>query len=614
MTPAPIALFAYNRPDHLRRAIGALQKNELAKESDLFVFSDGAKNEQDGTKVQEVRRFLSTISGFKHITIVERAENFGLAKSIISGVTEMVARYGRIIVLEDDLVASRHFLRYMNDGLTMYEHELRVASIHGYVYPTKTKLPETFFIKGADCWGWATWKRAWDVFEANGEMLLIKLRKRKLLRSFDFDNSYGYTAMLEGQIRGKNDSWAVRWYASTFLRDMFTLYPGHSFVQNIGLDNSGTHAGTSEEFSSSRSAESITLHRIPIEENTEARKAFIAFFRSLRPSFFERLKKKGRAIFHARILPVLNRLWYALTMPTQYRSRKRFRVLQKKYYGEYLGCVNRHYDAFIIPFWRSVLDTVRLSVLPRLSYAFLGNPILRQTMFLVGRPGLQKSELAFLEHIYSPDTLRRLLKESPVGEPQIEQIYYRTSPNTIHHLHHIARFTKETDVQPHNIRSVVEWGGGYGNMCRIWRRINLNITYVIIDLPEFSTIQATYLATLYGKEQIRFMTQPGPVEPGKITIIPLNQDMLTHIDLGQPDLFISTWALSESTEYAQALLESLRYFDAKYLLLAHQSKSEDIPYAESIMKHLTGFEPFYHQEIPHLKNNYYLFCRHDVSR
>ena len=158
---APIALFVYNRPWHTKQTVEALQKNELANKSELFIYCDNAKNKGAQKSVDEVRNFVKNIKGFKKITIIKRKRNWGLACSIIDGVTKIVNEYGKIIVLEDDLVTSPYFLEFMNDGLKMYKDDLKVASIHGYIYPIKS-LPDTFFIKGADCWGWATWKRVWE--------------------------------------------------------------------------------------------------------------------------------------------------------------------------------------------------------------------------------------------------------------------------------------------------------------------------------------------------------------------------------------------------------------------------------------------------------------------
>ncbi|HBD95608.1 MAG: glycosyl transferase [Spirochaetes bacterium GWF1_31_7] len=298
---APIALFVYNRLTNTKETVNALSKNMLAKESDLTIFSDGPKADKDIEKVNEVRNYLKTITGFKSITIIESAVNKGLAASIISGVTEIVNKYTRIIVLEDDLVTSPYFLTYMNDALEMYENEEKVASIHGFIYPVKKELPETFFIKGADCWGWATWKRAWDLFESDGLKLLNELKNRKLTKEFNFNNSYSYTDMLERQIKGKNNSWAIRWYASAFLNDCYTLYPGKSLVANIGM-NEGTHCVNGENFLDIYQ-EQIQLTKIsPIQPDKKHIKIIESYFRQddkpLYIRLLNRLKNILRPLYH----------------------------------------------------------------------------------------------------------------------------------------------------------------------------------------------------------------------------------------------------------------------------------------------------------------------------
>lgn len=290
--PAPVVLFVYNRPWHLQQTVEALKRNELARESALFVFSDGPKGNMDQEGEEKVQEYVKTITGFKNITVTEREKNLGLANSIISGVTEIINRYGHIIVLEDDMVTSPYFLKYMNDALELYKDEERVASIHAYIYPVKNNLPETYFIRGADCWGWATWARAWKFFEPDGEKLLHELKRRNLSREFDFNNSYGYSQMLEDQEKGKNDSWAIRWYASAFLRDMLTLYPGTSLVANIGHDSSGTHCGESEIFDADLADRPLILDKLPIEENMHAKKEIEKFFRSMR---FKQIHQKIKA-------------------------------------------------------------------------------------------------------------------------------------------------------------------------------------------------------------------------------------------------------------------------------------------------------------------------------
>ena len=146
-----------------------------------------------------------------------------------------------------------HFLRFMNDGLDRYADDERVASIHAYIYPLARPAPETFFLRGADCWGWATWRRAWEHFNPDGKTLLQQLEAHGLTRAFDFDGTAAFTEMLENQIRGLNNSWAIRWHAACFLDGLLTLYPGRSLVHNIGNDGSGTHRSDDSAWSSSAS-------------------------------------------------------------------------------------------------------------------------------------------------------------------------------------------------------------------------------------------------------------------------------------------------------------------------------------------------------------------------
>lgn len=296
MNLAPIVLFTYNRLWHTKQTVEALQKNALASESELFIYSDGAKNDESSLHVKSVREYLQTIDGFKKVTVIEREKNWGLANSIIDGATKIVNEYGKIIVLEDDLVTSPCFLRFMNEALEMYENEESVASIHGYIYPIEG-LPETFFIRGADCWGWATWKDKWSLFEPNGQKLLDELRKRKLENEADFNNSYAYTRMLKKQIKGKNNSWAVRWYFSMFLKDMLTLYPGQSYVQNIGFDSNGTHCKNKTEVFKIELNNKFSIQKIDILESEKTRKMIEIFLNSIKPSIITRVKSKVIRLF-----------------------------------------------------------------------------------------------------------------------------------------------------------------------------------------------------------------------------------------------------------------------------------------------------------------------------
>lgn len=290
---APITLFTYNRVEHTRATINALQKNKYADESDLWIFSDAAADEKNEGSVDQVRKYLRNVTGFRKTEVIERKTNFGLGNSIIDGVTHIVKEYGKIIVLEDDLITSPYFLKFMNDGLEVYENNDQVASIHGYVYPVSEKLDETFFLKGADCWGWGTWKRSWDRFEPNGSLLLEKLMTSQQTHDFDYKGSYPYTKMLQDQINGKNSSWAVRWYASAFLNNLYTLYPGRSLVLHAGGDGSGTNTGYDKLLDVSLTTEPINVVKKEVIQNDAAFREFSKVLRKInKPSLLYRLKRK----------------------------------------------------------------------------------------------------------------------------------------------------------------------------------------------------------------------------------------------------------------------------------------------------------------------------------
>lgn len=276
---APILLFAYNRPQHLQHTVEALAHNPLAQESELFVFSDGARTEDDREDVELVRSYIHTIEGFKTVHRIERDRNYGLAANIIDGVTDIVNRYGRVIVLEDDLVTAPGFLQFMNDALDTYADEPRVGHIQAYDFTQNPRLPETFLIKFTGSWGWATWQRAWQHFNPDGQYLLNELHRRHLTRRFDFNGKYGFTRMLRRQVEGKNNSWAIRWNASLFLQDILSLNVGRSLVQNEGFDGSGTHCGADHLYEARLYKERLRVEKIsPVTENLEARKIFERYY------------------------------------------------------------------------------------------------------------------------------------------------------------------------------------------------------------------------------------------------------------------------------------------------------------------------------------------------
>lgn len=284
---APIVLFTYCRPGNTRETIEHLLQNEESAFSELIIYSDAPKNKKAEEGVYETRQYIHSIKGFKSISIIEHSHNRGLANSIVEGVTYVVNKYGRVIVLEDDLNVSPFFLRYMNEGLTRYENRLDIISIHGYNYPIKDKLPEAFLVKGADCWGWATWKRGWDLFNFDAKSLYNQIVKRKRQGEFDFHYSFSFMSLLKGQVDGKADSWAICWYASAFLNNKYTMYPGQSMVQLNDRDGVGATHGQN----SIPSYFIVEMKEGPIQwelvedrgECVSARKALIRYFNSRKP-------------------------------------------------------------------------------------------------------------------------------------------------------------------------------------------------------------------------------------------------------------------------------------------------------------------------------------------
>lgn len=298
---APIILFAYNRPEHTRKTLLSLKENFLANESSLFIYLDGPKpgaTPEQVAAIEKVKQVVREQLWCKDVTIRESETNKGLAASIIEGVTQTVNAYGKVIVLEDDLVSDKWFLKFMNDALNAYETDANVACITGYIYPVKKALPETFFMKGADCWGWGTWKRAWDGLDLDGRKLLKELQNKGYEYDFNFYDTYPYIPMLKDQIHKKNNSWAILWYASAYLQGKYTLYPGHSLINNIGVDGSGTHSGVSDQFEVQFVNREIEVKKITVTEHKEAKKIVSEYFREIysspKKSLLKRIFEKFR--------------------------------------------------------------------------------------------------------------------------------------------------------------------------------------------------------------------------------------------------------------------------------------------------------------------------------
>ena len=243
---SPVALFVYNRPDHTRQTLAALRANTLANETPLYIFADAPRDESARAAHEEVLECVRYVQGFASVTLIQRERNLGLARSIIDGASMLCARHGRVIVLEDDLVTSPHFLRYINDALDHYSDDESVGCISAYMYPVKVPagMPDTLLLSFPMSWGWATWSRAWQLFEPDGRKLVPQLEARGLTAGFDRVGPGNFMRMLNDQIAGRNNSWFIRWHASLFLAGKLSLAPVRSTIHNIGLDGTGVHCSS----------------------------------------------------------------------------------------------------------------------------------------------------------------------------------------------------------------------------------------------------------------------------------------------------------------------------------------------------------------------------------
>lgn len=276
---APIVLFVYNRPQHTRKTIEALQKNDLAGDSELFIYSDHARDELAKQDVEVVRKYIKNIDGFKKVTVIEQEKNKGLANSIIDGVTEIVNKYGKVIVLEDDLVTSSYFLTYMNDALDHYENEKKVWHISGWNYPIDGDgVGDVFLWRMMNCWGWATWADRWAHFEKDPQKLIDTMSKQDIYR-FNLDGAEDFWGHVLANQNGTMNTWAIFWYATIFQNDGLCLNPRQTLVDNIGLDGSGINSGNKNFFKSVLSQNSRNDFHVEIKEDEVALKKIRKFLK-----------------------------------------------------------------------------------------------------------------------------------------------------------------------------------------------------------------------------------------------------------------------------------------------------------------------------------------------
>lgn len=312
---APIALFVYNRLKHTQRAVNSLLGNRLASDSDLFVFSDGAKDEAGFAAIQQIRQYIRMIRGFKSVTIIEREWNWGLANSVIGGITELCNEFGRVIAVEDDLLTTADFLTFINQALERYESEPRIFSVSGFNFgfegPEHYPYDAFCFYRSSSL-GWGTWKDRWEqadwkISDYNRFCADKKQQQRFNRGGDDLSN------MLALQMQGKINSWAIRWAYTHFKQDAFALLSLRPRVFHIGSDSSATHSRRKSFKQLPLTGERKAEFQYP--DTTRLEEHFVLELqRSLRPSLARRL---ARYFFHGRISLAKNRLDSSKFLPAQ---------------------------------------------------------------------------------------------------------------------------------------------------------------------------------------------------------------------------------------------------------------------------------------------------------
>jgi hypothetical protein len=233
-------VFAFKRPAHLAKALASLAENPEFSRSDLYIFCDGARNDAEREGVDAVRRVAQQCD-HPSKTVVEQPKNLGLARSIISGVSQLCERYGAAIVIEDDLTLSPVFLRYTNDALERYRDDAQVMQVSGHIFPRRIRSAnDAVMLPMTTTYGWATWKRAWAHFDPAMSGRAALSADAALRRRFDLDGAYPYWEMLENQVKGQVDSWGIKWYLSVFMRDGLVVFPTQTLVAHE-FDGTGTH-------------------------------------------------------------------------------------------------------------------------------------------------------------------------------------------------------------------------------------------------------------------------------------------------------------------------------------------------------------------------------------
>lgn len=245
---APLAIFAFNRPQHLERLFASLVTNPESVGSRYFIFCDGPRSDDDETAVRQTRDVVDRFAGTHRCRIFKQSANQGLAQSITRGIDTVLQEHDRFIVLEDDLVLSRHFLRFVNRSLDVFRDRPEIGCVSGFMYPVQPATPKAVLLPFVTSWGWATWADRWRAYNPDGAALAREIERTGRRREFDLGGSFHCWGMLQDQIHGYSSSWWIRWYATLFLRNQLSVWPGVSLLLNAGMDGSGTHCGESSRY------------------------------------------------------------------------------------------------------------------------------------------------------------------------------------------------------------------------------------------------------------------------------------------------------------------------------------------------------------------------------
>jgi hypothetical protein len=289
---APILLFVYNRLEHVIKTVNALKRNVLANESILYIFSDSAKdnNEENKRKVNEVRNFIKTIEGFKRVYIIERSENFGVDKSVVSGINEIIQQYKKVIVLEDDIVTSKYFLKFINEGLNIYENSKNIFSISGFIFPLDCNKLNNILLPSTNPWGWGTWHDRWATYENDIDDYYNIINNNDFLKSRFNIGDYDHIGIL-----GKKDvqHWDIRWYLNLFIHNGLSVFPTKSLVQNIGFDGSGVNCKLDKNINKKENLEDIEINIEYVEKiDLEVYAKFLNYFSEPKKNILKKIINK----------------------------------------------------------------------------------------------------------------------------------------------------------------------------------------------------------------------------------------------------------------------------------------------------------------------------------